>query len=186
MSPTASQTFTLNVTGAPSISSASSTTFTVGTAGSFQVAASGYPVPTFSETGSLPSGVSFSSAGLLSGTPATGTGGSYPITITATNTLGSANQSFTLTVSTFAGPLFKAIGTPTTWNSSTGYGAQSVNYPSGTSSGDLLILVIEGNQEPGPPSNPSGWTGGDIGMGRPVDRTRPPTGRWRAPRLRCR
>jgi len=40
-----------------------------------------------------------SSAGLLSGTPAAGTGGSYPITITATNGVGSpVNQAFVLTV----------------------------------------------------------------------------------------
>ena len=33
----------------------------------------------------------------LSGTPASGTGGSYPITITATNSVGGVTQSFTLT-----------------------------------------------------------------------------------------
>src|SRR5206468_10037640 len=43
-------------------------------------------------------GVTFTSAGVLSGTPAGGTAGSYPITISATNTAGTDNQSFTLTV----------------------------------------------------------------------------------------
>ena len=36
-----------------------STTFTVGTAGTFTVTATGFPTPTLSETGALPSGVTF-------------------------------------------------------------------------------------------------------------------------------
>ncbi|MGA2649522.1 MAG: putative Ig domain-containing protein [Terracidiphilus sp.] len=96
----ATQNFTLTVNQAPSITSGSSTTFTVGTAGSFNVtAATGtYPSTTFTETGNLPTGVSLSSAGLLSGTPAFGTGGSYPIIITAANGTTNATQNFTLTV----------------------------------------------------------------------------------------
>jgi large repetitive protein len=92
-------TVTGDATGtAPSITSASSTTFTVGSSGSFTVTASGSPSSTFSETGALPSGVTLSSAGILSGTP-TGTSGTYPITITASNGVGSnATQSFTLSV----------------------------------------------------------------------------------------
>src|SRR5690242_8754535 len=51
------------------------------------------------ELGTLPSGVTFIASGVLSGTPATGTGGSYSITITATNGIGSdATQNFVLTV----------------------------------------------------------------------------------------
>ena len=99
VSPNATQIFTLTVDQAPTITSASSTTFTVGTAGSFTVIASGFPTSTFSETGALPTGVTLSSAGLLSGTQAAGTGGAYPITVTASNGVGSnATQSFTLTV----------------------------------------------------------------------------------------
>jgi hypothetical protein len=98
-SSTPSQSFTLTVDQAPAISSANTTTFTVGTNGSFTVIASGYPTSTtFSETGALPSGVTLTTAGLLSGTPAAGTGGSYPITITAANGTTNATQSFTLTV----------------------------------------------------------------------------------------
>ena len=93
------QSFTLTVDQAPVIASAASTTFAVGTAGSFTVMASGYPMPTFSETGTLPSGITLSSGGVLSGTPAVGTGGTYPITITAQNGVSpSAMQTFTLTV----------------------------------------------------------------------------------------
>ncbi|MGP8252444.1 MAG: beta strand repeat-containing protein [Terracidiphilus sp.] len=92
-------TSTVDVLLPPAVTSASSTTFTVGSSGSFTVTASGNPAPTFSETGVLPAGVTFSSAGLLSGTPAAGTGGTYPIVITASNGVGSnATQSFTLTI----------------------------------------------------------------------------------------
>ena len=82
---------------APVITSGTSTTFTEGTTGTFDVTASGYPAPTFAETGTLPTGVTFSTAGVLSGDP-TQTG-SFPLSITATNSAGtSAAQSFTLTV----------------------------------------------------------------------------------------
>jgi hypothetical protein len=90
---------TIDIDAPPSFTSADSTTFTVGTSGSFNVTANGTPAPTFSFTGSLPSGVTLSTAGLLSGTPAGGTGGVYDITITASNGFGTpATQGFTLTV----------------------------------------------------------------------------------------
>ena len=83
---------------APAITSANNTTFTQGSAGSFSVTATGWPPPTFAETGALPSGVTLnSSTGALSGT--TSSFGSFPISITASNGIGSpATQSFTLTV----------------------------------------------------------------------------------------
>src|SRR4029077_2315759 len=79
------------------------TTFTVGTAGSFTVRATGSPTPSLSETGALPSGVTFkdngNGTGTLSGTPASGTGGTYELTFTASNGVGNAaSQSFTLKV----------------------------------------------------------------------------------------
>ncbi len=86
-------------TTAPTITSGSSTTFTQGTAGSFQVTATGNPAPTFSVTsGTLPTGVTLSSSGLLSGTPTQS--GTFTFTIRATNSAGAANQTFTLTVNT--------------------------------------------------------------------------------------
>ena len=62
--------------------------------------ATGYPTPTLGETGTLPSGVRFNAAtGVLSGTPAAGTAGSYTMTFTANNGIGSSgSQTFTLTV----------------------------------------------------------------------------------------
>jgi hypothetical protein len=82
---------------APSFTSPTAATFTEGSAGSFVATASGGPAPTFSETGTLPAGVTLASTGVLSGTPTQD--GTYPIAITATNGIGSpATQSFTLTV----------------------------------------------------------------------------------------
>ncbi len=88
---------------APAITSANATTFTEGVAGTFTVTSTGNPTAGLSESGSLPSNVTLVDNGdgtaTLAGTPATGTAASYPITITATNGVGSpANQSFTLTV----------------------------------------------------------------------------------------
>src|SRR5208337_3585024 len=96
----ATQNFTLTVNQAPAITSANSTTFTVGTAGSFTVTTTGVPTPSLSETGALPGGVTFTAAtGVLSGTPAAGTGGTYSLHFTATNGVGGpATQNFTLTV----------------------------------------------------------------------------------------
>jgi len=82
---------TLTVVQAPSISSAGAATFTVGTAGSFTVTTGPrYPTAvTLTETGALPSGVTFVDSGngtaTLSGTPATGQGKAYVLTIRAHN-----------------------------------------------------------------------------------------------------
>lgn len=103
--PTPSPTVTPTVTPtpvptqAPVITSAANTVFTIGVSGSFQATATGAPVPSFSSVGSLPSALIFNAAGLLSGTPALGTAGIYPLTLTATNgVLPNATQSFTLRV----------------------------------------------------------------------------------------
>ena len=90
----------------PAITSAGAATFTSGTTAGFTVAASGNPAPALAQSGALPSGVSFHDNGngtaTLAGTPAAlGTPGSsraYPLTLTATNSAGSASQQFTLTV----------------------------------------------------------------------------------------
>jgi hypothetical protein len=93
-----------DVSLASAIVSANSVEFSVNVQGTFTVIATGSPAPTLSETGTLPSGVTFDAlTGVLSGTPATGTGGtvsmSYPIQFTATNGVGApAVQNFTLTV----------------------------------------------------------------------------------------
>jgi len=95
---------TLSVTGvAPGISSVASATFIVGQSNTFTVQTSGVPTPAISESGALPNGVTFVDNGdgtaTLSGDPAAGTGGTYPIVITAANGINpEATQDFTLTV----------------------------------------------------------------------------------------
>jgi YVTN family beta-propeller protein len=91
----------------PAITSADQVTFQTSVAGSFTVTATGGPAISFSETGALPAGVTFTGAGLLSGTPAPGTEGSYPIQITVTNNVASGTQAFTLIVT---GPLYTPDG----------------------------------------------------------------------------
>jgi putative Ig domain-containing protein len=74
----------------PAITSGNITTFTVGANGTFTVTATGSPTPTRSESGALPSGVTFNAAtGVLSGTPAAGTVGTYNISFNASNGVGS-------------------------------------------------------------------------------------------------
>lgn len=75
--------------------SANTATFRVLSSGSFSITSIGTP-STFSVTGTLPAGVTLSSAGLLSGTPTTGTAGTYPVIFTASP--GGETQAFTLTV----------------------------------------------------------------------------------------
>lgn len=91
-------------TAAPAITSSASTTLAVGTAGTFTVTSTGAPVAALSETGTLPSGVTFADNGdgtaTLSGTPGAGTAGTYPVTLTASNGIvPDAMQNFTLTIS---------------------------------------------------------------------------------------
>jgi hypothetical protein len=108
----ATQSFTLTVNEPSAITSADSARFAVGAAGSFPIAVTGFPNPILHEDGVLPAGVTFDSAsGVLSGAPADGTAGIYPIAFTASNGVGSeVTQDFTLTVSqigTIAGVVFR-------------------------------------------------------------------------------
>jgi hypothetical protein len=101
--PDATQEFTLTVNEAPAITNLNIAAFAEGNPGEFTFTTTGYPKPAISSVGSLPTGVSLVDNGngtaTLSGTPAAGTGGAYPITITAGNSIGSAaTQYFTLTV----------------------------------------------------------------------------------------
>jgi Bacterial Ig-like domain (group 3) len=89
------QSFTLTVDAPPAITSADEATFNDHSPSSFTVSATGTPAPTITKWGNLPEGVSLSN-GVLSGTPTQI--GSFQITLTATNALGSSTQQFTLTV----------------------------------------------------------------------------------------
>src|SRR5262249_34628689 len=98
--PNATQSFTVLVTTPPAITSVNTATFALNVPGTtFQVLMTGFPPPTVSVTaGVLPSGLTLSSAGLLSAPPTQG--GGFPVTLTATNgTLPNATQALTVTVS---------------------------------------------------------------------------------------
>ena len=93
----------LTVVEAPAITSANSATFTVGTSGTFTVTATSYPAASITESGALPSGITYvnnnNGTGTLSGKATVS--GIYPITFTAQNGVGAAaTQSFTLTSET--------------------------------------------------------------------------------------
>jgi hypothetical protein len=87
-----------------SITSAGSTTFAAQVAGSFTVCTTGDPTDAISESGGLPTGVTFTDNGdgtaTLAGPHAAGTTGDYPIALTASYGNGAdAVQDLTLTVS---------------------------------------------------------------------------------------
>ena len=138
----------------PTIMSGDSATFTVGTSSSLTVTTTGTPVPGLSETGALPAGVTFVDNGdgtaTLSGTPTAGSGGVYPLTITAANgATPSAVKTFTLTVDeapsvTSADQATFIQGTPGTFTVTTsGYPAPALSFSSGLPSG--VSFVDNGN-----------------------------------------
>jgi acetyl esterase len=88
---------------APTITSRDHHRFREGTAGTFTVKAKADPTATLVESGALPAGVTFvdqgDGRGVLGGTPETGTAGTYPITLAASNGgYPDAVQQFTLVV----------------------------------------------------------------------------------------
>src|SRR6185437_11175711 len=150
VSPDASQSFTLTIDQAPSIISANSTTFTVGTSGSFTITSTGFPTAALLESGTLPSGISFVDNGdgtaTLSGTPAAGTGGSYPFTISASNGVSpDASQNFTLTIDqapaiTSASSTTFTVGTAASFTiTSTGFPTAAI-IESGTLPGGISLV----------------------------------------------
>ena len=117
ISPNATQTLSVIVGQAPTITSASSATALVGTPFGFTVAATGYPAPSIGETGPLPTGLTFINNGngtaTISGTPASTSAGSYVLDLIATNGTATSSQTFTLTVSTPQAPAFTSAATAT-------------------------------------------------------------------------
>jgi hypothetical protein len=159
VSPDAVQAFTLTVNQAPAITSPNNATFYTGKTNTFTVTATGFPAPTFKETGTLPGGISFNTTtGVLSGKPTVA--GTFPITFTAMNGVNpNATQNFTLTVLTGIAPAITsanntvfvagqansfqvtATGTPTPTLSETGALPNGVtfNAATGVLSGDPTV-----------------------------------------------
>lgn len=120
----------LNENVAPTITSSAAATSIVGAPFTFTIYTTGAPTPAITETGALPSGLTLTDNGngtaTISGTSATGSGGSYPITISAANGA-VATQAFVLTnaeapsITSAAATTF-VVGTPKTYTvTTTGY-----------------------------------------------------------------
>ena len=133
--------FTWTVIQAPAITSAGQATFEAGQAGTFTVTAAGFPAPTLAESGTLPAGVTFdASTGVLSGSPAAGAVGIYPITLTATSSLGTVTQAFRLTVD--GDTSFVAAGPVRILDTRNGTGHSGAVGPNGTIS--LQVTGVHG------------------------------------------
>lgn len=103
---------TLTAAIPPTITSANSTNFILGDAFAFQATATGSRPISFTETGPLPSGITFSPSGILSGTATHG--GVFPITINATNgNAPDAHQPFTITI--YIPPTCGTLSLPLAW-----------------------------------------------------------------------
>jgi streptogramin lyase len=137
VSPTAPQAFTLTITESPVLKGLPATkTAHVGTAFSMSIKSKGNPTASLAESGALPAGLAFTDNGdgtaAISGTAQAGSGGAYPVTVTAASSLGSTSQTFTLKVSeapviTSADSTSAASGSPFSFTvTAAGYPAPSL------------------------------------------------------------
>ena len=89
-------------TTVPTITSASSVQFDARAVSSFTVTTTGSPTPSITESGSLPTGITFTDNGngtaTLAGQASPTNNGYYFITLTATNSTGTTTQNFILTI----------------------------------------------------------------------------------------
>jgi hypothetical protein len=161
--PDSVQLFTLTVTEPPSFNSADHTTFNVGSAGNFTVTTHfAFPTTTtLTETGSLPSGVTFTDNGdgtaSLEGTPATGSGGTYSLTFTASNGIQpDATQAFTLVVIEDDDLALSDIPTDVTVNATSPHGAV-ITYTAPT-------VIDEDSPRPSDSCSPASGSTFAIGM----------------------
>jgi hypothetical protein len=134
---TTTQIFTLTMRKPPAIKTIPNTTAHVGTPLSITIVSTGDPTATVTESGPLPAGVVFTDNGdgtaAVAGTPSAGTRGAYPITITATNELGTSTALFALRVNeapaiTSAASIHAVQGTPFSFHViTTGYPAPTLS-----------------------------------------------------------
>jgi len=97
--------FSLTNVLAPSFTGPFSATFTTGMSQAFPVTVSGFPAATVTViNGTLPSGITFN-GNAFAGTPAVGSGGTYSVSLKATNGVApDATQTFN--IQSFSHPLF--------------------------------------------------------------------------------
>ena len=119
----------------------SSTVFTKGTSGSFTLAATGYPMPTWSANGSLPAGLTLvggpGGTAVLQGTPAVGT---YHLSLQAKNAAGTTPVPFTLLVATKP-----AVTSPDTAGFATGGSPSSFTITTTGSPAPTLTCTVSGS-----------------------------------------
>ena len=153
---TTTQVFTLTNAQAPTITSASAAAFTTGVAGTYTVTTTGYPAATITESGTLPTGLTFTAGttgtATIAGTPASGTAGTYPVTVSATNSSGStAALALTITVTTSGAPtITSAVAADFTLGTAGAFAVTTTGSPTPaiTETGTLpagLTFVDQGN-----------------------------------------
>jgi RNA polymerase sigma factor (sigma-70 family) len=90
------------VVNAPPVLTAPSTVVgIVGTTFTFNLGATGYPIPSINASGALPPGLQFVVSGTMvsiQGTPLASATGSYTVTVIATNSVGTARQVISITI----------------------------------------------------------------------------------------
>ncbi len=113
-----------------------SPTVTIGDNTGATLYVSGYPVPTLSVAGALPDGINFidngNGSGDFSGEATNGTGGTYPVTLTITNAVGTTTEALTLVVDQQA---INTSDSQTTWIAGmpNSFTIQTAGYPNATS-----------------------------------------------------
>ena len=184
----------IEIEQSPSITSASGADFLAGDTNAFRVTTLGYPTPAISEIGTLPTGVTLSTAGVFSGKPAVGSVGSFPVTLTATNGVGSpatqrltlmVNQlpaitsgiTATLTEDTPGSFTVVATGYPKPTFTETGsLDGLTLNHTTGVLSGKPTAggsypVVLTANNGVGTPASPEVHLGGGPGAGHHFDKS---------------
>lgn len=133
----ATQVFTLYVNSPSGITSKAGVTATNGAAMTpFTVTSSGYPNAALTETGTLPTGLSFvdngDGTGTISGTPTGSASGVYTVTITASNGIGApATQTFTFTIDQ-APAITSAANATATHGTASSFQVTSSGFPAAT------------------------------------------------------
>ena len=124
--PSASQAFTLTVDEAPTLG-AGNADFVLSSPGSFTVEGSGFPAPSLTQAGPLPTGLHFTDNGdgtaTIAGTPSSLTQGPVTVVVTGTNAAGTASANVTLVVTTGDSWLATANGSVLALGASPVYGS---------------------------------------------------------------
>jgi hypothetical protein len=145
--------YTVGVTTKPVFTTPSQTSFAVGSLGSFAVG--GVTLDPVSMSGTLPSGVTFVPQpglphGLLTGTPAEGSGGVYPLVFTMGTGANAPKQDFTLIVE--ERPAFVApFGATFTVNQPSSLPITAIGYPQTPIAGrqGMTMRIFTGSLPPG-------------------------------------